>query len=248
MEDIKEEQQRENNDTIIPKTIDPVKHDNIYHAMCGIQKDLRPIGKNQTSANNNANSKFAFNFRGIDDIYNVLFPVLQKHEVFFTTKIDNIARELKTTTGYNGEIKSSYFTLVTVTYTFNHVSGTSITTQCCGEGADNGDKSLPKALSIAYKYAISETFAIAIKELEDPDGSNIGNITPKPQKEIPKPQKEIDYEACFSKTILALSKYGYTMVDLLAGYACSNEEELVKHSKALYELGIEEKNKAEKVK
>ena len=59
-------------------------------------------------------------------------------------------------------------TVVTLTMRFTHApSQTFIDVEARGEGADAGDKSTPKAMTGAYKYALRQTFCIETGD--DPD-------------------------------------------------------------------------------
>lgn len=61
-------------------------------------------------------------------------------------------------------------TCITVTVRFTHAaSETYIDVESVGEGADVGDKSAPKALTGAFKYALRQTFCIETGD--DPDHS-----------------------------------------------------------------------------
>lgn len=72
--------------------------------------------------------------------------------------------------------KSMNRTRLRATVRFTHSpSGTNIDVRSVGEGADLGDKSTPKALTGAYKYAIRQTFMIETGE--DPD-----HETPEPRQ------------------------------------------------------------------
>lgn len=59
-----------------------------------------------------------------------------------------------------------------VKYTFYAEDGTSVTATVTGEGMDSGDKSLNKAMSIAFKYACFQVFCIPTEEMVDPDGES----------------------------------------------------------------------------
>ena len=49
---------------------------NIFEAMAAIMVDIDAVGKNQK------NQSQGFKFRGIDDVYNAVHPILAKHGVF----------------------------------------------------------------------------------------------------------------------------------------------------------------------
>lgn len=59
-------------------------------------------------------------------------------------------------------------TCINATVRFTHAaSGTHVDVQALGEGTDAGDKSTPKAITGAYKYALRQTFCIETGD--DPD-------------------------------------------------------------------------------
>jgi hypothetical protein len=57
--------------------------------------------------------------------------------------------------------------VVKVAYRLSHTSGQSKTVVALGEGADSGDKSTPKAMTCAMKYALRQAFGIETGD--DPD-------------------------------------------------------------------------------
>ena len=59
------------------------------------------------------------------------------------------------------------YATATIEYNFYDESGESISVTVVGEGMDSGDKATSKALSIAYKYAMFQTFCIPTED--DPD-------------------------------------------------------------------------------
>ena len=56
---------------------------NIYQAMAEVMKDIDAVGKNQK------NQQQGFKFRGIDDVYNAVHPILAKHGVFTVPTVLN---------------------------------------------------------------------------------------------------------------------------------------------------------------
>jgi len=105
-----------------------------------------------------------FKFRGIDDVYNAIHPLLAEHRVFPTAKIlDKVFSERESKSG-----GCLTFTKLTVEYTFHAEDGSSVTTEAVGEAMDSGDKSCNKAMSVAYKYALFQLLCIPT-EAVDPD-------------------------------------------------------------------------------
>lgn len=128
---------------------------NVYAAISAVQKELaeKGIGKNQV----NQFDKYAF--RGIDDVYNALGPVLAKHGLVIFPRV--IKRELIERTSQKGGVM--IHAIVDVEYTFAGPDGSTITVPVIGEALDRGDKSINKAFSAAYKLAVFQTFCIPVQ-------------------------------------------------------------------------------------
>lgn len=131
----------------------------IYQAMAAIMRDIDAIGKDKT------NKQQGFQYRGIDDIANALHPLLSKHGVFLTSEILSKSREERTTAKGGALI----YTMLRMRYTFHAEDGSAISTEAEGEGMDSGDKSSNKAMSIAQKYALLQTFLIPTEDQAEPD-------------------------------------------------------------------------------
>lgn len=132
----------------------------IYGAIIAVMRDCGSIGKDRQT------SGFAsFKFRGIDDVYNALHPVMSLHGVFCVPEV------LETTREERANAKGTVMAYVTakVRFTFYAEDGSSVHCVTVGEAMDSGDKALPKAQSIAMKYAMFQTFCIPTEEMPDPD-------------------------------------------------------------------------------
>ena len=134
----------------------------IYEKMAAIQKDIDAIGKNQKNAGQ------GFMFRGVDAVYNALHPILSKHEVFTTSEILNAIREDKLTKSGGTVI----YSIVDMKFTFYATDGSNVSTQARGEGMDSGDKASNKAMAVAHKYALTQTFTIPYEGMVDPDAES----------------------------------------------------------------------------
>lgn len=132
----------------------------IFKKMADIMQEINAIGKDQT------NTQQRYNFRGIDDVYNAVSPLLKKHRVFITTKVVSSKREVRTTkpTQNNPTGTEMIYTILEIENTFWAEDGSSVTSTSQGEAMDSGDKGSNKAMSAAQKYSIIQTFAIPTKD------------------------------------------------------------------------------------
>ena len=133
----------------------------IYEALAAVMAEIPAIGKDKK------NQQQGFNYRGIDDVYNALNPILAKHGVIMIPEVTDRQREERETR--NGGVLA--FVTLTVGYHFCASDGSSVSCTVIGEGMDSGDKATNKALSIAQKYALFQTFCIPTQDpdLKDPD-------------------------------------------------------------------------------
>jgi hypothetical protein len=119
-------------------------------------------------AKNNRNQQQGYNFRGIDDVYNVLSPLLARHELCVLPRV--ISREVTEKTNAKGT--TLFYTVVHVEFDFvSAVDGSKHTVATVGEAMDSGDKSSNKAMSAAYKYAAFQAFAIPTEGDNDADAT-----------------------------------------------------------------------------
>jgi hypothetical protein len=130
---------------------------NIYQSINAIMKHVPSIGKDRK------NQQQGYNFRGIDDMYNALNPLLAEHGVFATSEVLNTEREERQTKS-GGTL---FYSILTVKFTFFATDGSSVTSTMIGEGMDSADKASNKAMSTAYKYALMQLFCIPTEDVKD---------------------------------------------------------------------------------
>lgn len=140
----------------------------IHESMAAIMLDMDAIGKNQK------NQSQGFMYRGIDQVYNALHPVMAKHKVFCTPEVLDKSREERT--NKNGTVLA--FVTLRVKYTFWAADGSSVSCIVEGEGMDSGDKATNKAMAVAHKYAMLQSFCIPTEDMVDPD-SQSHEVAPK---------------------------------------------------------------------
>jgi len=142
----------------------------IYKKIAAILADSEAIGKERV------NSQQGFRFRGIDDVYNSLHPILAKHGVFSTTTVlDERTEERQSSRG--GTI---IYRILKVQFTFYAEDGSFVQSIVIGEGMDSGDKASNKAMAIAHKYALLQLLAIPTEDAKDPDAES-HDVLPKKQ-------------------------------------------------------------------
>jgi len=135
----------------------------VYKAINAVQAALSVdgIGKNRVNSQGSG-----YKFRGIDDVYQALSPLLAKHGLVIVPRM--VGRECVERTSKNG---GALF-YVTVEAEFDFIAaedGSHHTARTFGEAMDSGDKATNKAMSAAYKYAAFQTFAIPTEGNPDAD-------------------------------------------------------------------------------
>lgn len=146
-------------------------HPKIYAQMGKVMAEVTAIAKDKK------NESQGFKYRGIDDVYNALNPILAKHGIFMTSHVLDKARDERTNT--KGTVLA--FTCLRIQYTFWADDGSSVSTEVEGEGMDSGDKSSNKAMAVAHKYALLQAFCIPTQDLDDPD-AHAHEVAPRGQK------------------------------------------------------------------
>lgn len=108
-----------------------------------------------------------YKFRGIDDVYNALAPLLAKHGLNVFPRI--LSRELIERKAKSGG--ALFYTVLEAEFDFVSADdGSCHTVRTFGEAMDSGDKGTNKAMSAAYKYAAFMTFAIPTEGEPDAGG------------------------------------------------------------------------------
>ena len=171
----------------------------IYEAMAKIQAELGAITKDKKCEKGGD-----FVYRGIDDVYNALNPLLGKHGVFVLPTAHERTSESRTTR--NGG--SMEVVTVRMTYRFCYKDGSFVECTTIGEAMDNGDKATNKAMSIAHKYAVLQTFCVPTEDmrLDDPD-REAHQLAPREIKQAREQAKAANPEPMTSEQSKALMAY-----------------------------------------
>ena len=125
----------------------------VYQAIAAAMAEIAKegIGKNRK------NDQQGYKFRGIDDVYNALAPILSKCGLVMLPRV--LGREVVERT----TAKGNAIFYVTVDVEFDLVcaeDGSKHTVKTFGEAMDTADKATNKAMSAAYKYMAMEVFCI----------------------------------------------------------------------------------------
>lgn len=134
----------------------------VYQAINAVQKSLSKSGISKDQKN----LQQGYKFRGIDDVYNAVSPLLAEHGLCILPRM--LARVCEERVNQKG---TALF-YVTVEAEFDLVSsedGSIHTIKTFGEAMDSGDKATNKAMSAAYKYALMQCFAIPTEGDNDAD-------------------------------------------------------------------------------
>jgi hypothetical protein len=148
----------------------------IHGQICEMLSEVEAIAKDRK------NQQQGFNFRGIDDVYNTVHPVLAKCKVYPLCEIMEEDREERTSK--HGSVQL-WCRLRIKYHLVSGLDGSRVSTEVIGEAADTGDKSTNKALSIAYKYALFQLLCIPTEAI-DPDATV---VDAGPKKEAKPEQK-----------------------------------------------------------
>lgn len=140
----------------------PASVPHVYKAIAQVMATIAKEGISKSRKNDQQ----GYAFRGIDDVYNALAPILAEAGLCLLPYVkDRSVTERQTRSG------SALF-YVTVSVDFHLVSsvdGSTHVISVVGEAMDSGDKATNKAMSAAYKYACMQAFCIPTEGDNDAD-------------------------------------------------------------------------------
>jgi hypothetical protein len=135
----------------------------VYKAINAVQAELAKTGISKDRTNTQGSG---YKFRGIDDVYNSVSPLLAKHGLCI------LPRVLTRNCAERQSKQGGALFYITVEVEFDFVSsedGSKHTVKTFGEAMDSGDKATNKAMSAAYKYAVFMAFSIPTEADNDAD-------------------------------------------------------------------------------
>lgn len=135
----------------------------VYQSINKVMADISQIGIAKNNHNSQGNG---YKFRGIDDVYNALAPLMAKHGLLMIPRV--LARNVVERQSKAGS--ALFYTVLDIEYDFIcSEDGSKHTARVFGEAMDSGDKSTNKAMSAAFKYAALQTFCIPTEGDNDSD-------------------------------------------------------------------------------
>jgi len=136
----------------------------VYEKIAAITQELSRIG----IAKDSKNSQQGYQFRGIDQVYGALSPLLAKHGLCILPRVkERTVLERQTKSG-----GALFYTTLVVEFDFVAAEdGSKHTVITVGEAMDSGDKSSNKAMSAAYKYSAFQAFCIPTEGDNDADAT-----------------------------------------------------------------------------
>lgn len=195
----------------------------VYQAINRVQAALAKEGISKARKN----QQQGYNFRGIDDVYNALAPLLADNGLCILPRIlTRICEERQSA-------KGGTLFYVTVEAEFDFVcaeDGSKHTVRTFGEAMDSGDKATNKAMSAAYKYAAMQAFAIPTEGDNDAD-AHTHQVQPAahpahPAQAPQKPaQRPLDVEAAQKSIRTAKTEADATKYRDAALARCTNAEQ-----------------------
>ena len=142
----------------------------VAHVLTAINGVMEEVSREGISKDRN-NQQQGYKFRGIDDVYNALAPLLSKHKLIITPRgLGRTSEERRTTND-----KPIFY--VNVEMEFELISALDGTRETAGpfygEAMDSADKATNKAQSAAYKYMAMQQFCIPTEGDNDADATTI---------------------------------------------------------------------------
>jgi hypothetical protein len=135
----------------------------VYKAISAVTAEMSKVGISKDNKNTQQNYKF----RGIDDVYGALSPMLARNKLCILPRV--MERTVSEQQSKSGGVL--FYTVLKVEFDLVSAEDGSKHTICTvGEAMDSGDKSSNKAMSAAYKYACFQAFCIPTEGDNDADG------------------------------------------------------------------------------
>lgn len=134
---------------------------NVFEAITAVAKEVGAVGKDSV------NQAQKFRFRGIDAVVNAVSPAMRKHGLVIFPVVESVKRGTAATSR-GGTMNTVE---VIAGYVFTGPDGSTFTSKVPGEAFDSGDKATSKAMSVAFRTALLQTFVLPTDDT-DPDADS----------------------------------------------------------------------------
>lgn len=118
------------------------------------------IGKTRNNAQQN------YKFRGVDEVMNAFAPILAHEGIYLRPRFT----ERHCAERVNQKGTALFYVTVRGEFDFSNEAGETVTVgPFYGEAMDSGDKATNKAMAVAFKYAMFQTFCVPLEGVTDGD-------------------------------------------------------------------------------
>ena len=158
----------------------------VHEAVTAVMEDVRAVRKDGRNTQQN------FNFRGVDAVVNAVSPAMRKVGLICRpSKVDHRPSSKQLSGG-----KMTTSIDVIVNYTFTGPEGDEFTAQVVAEAFDLGDKATAKAMSVALRTCLLQTFMLPTDDT-DPDTETYERESRTQQASQP---PAVDWESAYKAT------------------------------------------------
>lgn len=128
----------------------------IHEKLVAVTRQIAQNGIGKTRDN----KQQGYKFRGVDEVMNAFAPILAEHGLFIRPRFtDRNVIERVTKTG-----SALFYVTVQGEFDFVDEAGGSVTVgPFFGEAMDSADKATNKAMAVAFKYAMFQTFCVPLE-------------------------------------------------------------------------------------
>lgn len=148
--------------TQAPTAPEPAEVPAVFEAWSNVMNEAQSLAKAQRNTEGGN-----YMYRGIDDVMNLVGPLLRKHRVAVVPDVVSASyRDVQTSRG-----KPAREVTVRVQFTIYGPAGDTIVGSAPGEAMDNGDKGTAKAMSVAYRVFLLQSLTLPTND-RDPDADN----------------------------------------------------------------------------
>lgn len=138
----------------------------IYPALVRVSRAIASegIGKSRD------NKQQGYKFRGVDEVMNAFAPLFAKEGIFIRPRFED--RQVGERVTKSGGVL--YAVSVQGSFDFVAEDGSSVTVgPFYGEAMDSGDKATNKAMAVAFKYAMFQTFCVPLEGVTGGDADAV---------------------------------------------------------------------------
>lgn len=143
----------------------------VLEAIAAVQAEVTHVSKDDRFDGGRGGPQFKF--RGVDRVVQALSGSMRKHKLLMLPKSHGAPEWVPVVTASG---KPANVARLEVTYTLYGPDGSSVEVTAPGEAMDSGDKAVSKAMSVAWRTALIQTFNLPTGEPDpDSEGYELGN-------------------------------------------------------------------------